>query len=236
MKRTLPTLLLVSAGALACLLLSACGGSSSATPSPTPAPTATLSASDLARLVLPVQTLTVGGVELDLDSSASGPQTRADVLVGSFDPQRDSAELDQYGWQADRQQTFLVPGNAASGVVIENNTIDLLDTSAHAAQALITRSNDLTTDVGKSSLDKSGATTSLDSATAFAPTGFDGAKGVTASLTEAGTLIYLTVIDFAHGPLLVSVGVGSYDQSDQTAAVVALARQADAQISAVVKS
>lgn len=69
MKRTLPTLLLVSAGALACLLLSACGGSSSATPSPTPAPTATLSASDLARLVLPVQTLTVGGVELDLDSS-----------------------------------------------------------------------------------------------------------------------------------------------------------------------
>jgi hypothetical protein len=236
MKRSLLTTL--AAGALACLLLSACGGSSTATssPTPTPAPTATLSASVLAGLVLPVQTLTVGTVKLNLESSGTGPQTRADVLDGSFDTQRDSAELDQYGWQADQQQTFLTPTITASGVFIENNTIDLVDTPGHAAQALATRSSDVLTDVGKTNVNKSGDTTSLDSATAFVPTGFDGAKGVTASLTKAGTPFYLTVVAFVHGRLLVSVGVGSFDQSDQTAAVVALAHQVETQIGTVIGS
>jgi hypothetical protein len=236
MRRSLLILLLTGAGALACLLLSACGGGSTATPSPTPLPTPSLSASDLAGLVLPVNQITVDGTTLNLSATDSGPQTRDHVLNGSFDTQRDSAELDRFGWQADQQQTFLNPSNTASGVVIEINTIDLLDTSDHAVQALATRLSDVLADVGKTSVDKSGTTTSLDSAIAFVPAGFDGAKGVTASLTQAGTPVNLTIVSFAHGPLLVSVGVGSYDQSDQTAATVALAHEVDAQISTVVKS
>src|SRR5450756_653718 len=125
MTRSLLTTL--AAGALACLLLSACGGSSTATPpptvSPTPAPTATLSASVLAGLVLPVQTLTVGVVELDFDSADSGPQTRDHVLDGSFDTQRDSAELDRFGWRADQQQAFAIPSaKPASGVFLQITT------------------------------------------------------------------------------------------------------------------
>jgi hypothetical protein len=195
-----------------------------------------MSASALAGLVLPVQTLTVGGVELDLDAVDSGPQTRAHVLDGSFDTQRDSAELDRFGWRADLQQTFATPSATASGVFLEINTIDLLDTSEHATQALATRLADVLSDVGKTSVAQSGDSATLVSAAAFAPVGFDGATGETWSLNQSGKLVYLTIVSFVHGPLLVSVGVGSYGQSDQTAAVVALAHQVETQIGTIVGS
>jgi hypothetical protein len=237
MKRSMLILLATGAGALACLLLSACGGGSSATPTPppTPAPTPTLAPSALAGLVLPVQSITVSGIALNLDGGNSGPQTRSKVLDGSFDTQRDSAELDQFGWRAEQQQSFVIPANTATGVFRTNSTIDLLDAADHATQALPLRFNNLTSDVGKTSTDSSGTTAKLDSATSFAPVGFDGSKGVIATLEQGGNTFYITELGFVRGPLLVMVGIASFDQSDQTTAVVDLAKQADTQISTVVK-
>jgi hypothetical protein len=177
----------------------------------------------------------VSGIGLDSDSSNSGPQTRSKVLDGSFDTQRDSAELDQFGWRAEQQQSFVIPASTATGVFRAINTIDLLDAADHATQALPVRFNDLTSDVGKSSTDSSGTISKLDSATSFTPVGFDGAKGVLATLEQGGTTFYITELGFVRGPLLVMVGIASFDQSDQTTAVVGLAHQADTQISTVVK-
>jgi hypothetical protein len=120
------------------------------------------------------------------------------------------------------------------GVVLQITTIDLLDTSEHASQALATRLADVLSDVGKTSVAQSGDSATLVAAAAFTPVGFDGATGETWSLNQSGTVVYLTIVSFARGPSLVSVGVGSYDQSDQKTAVVALAHQVGIQIGTVV--
>jgi hypothetical protein len=232
MKRSL--LMTLVAGGLACLLLSACGGGSSS--KPTPAPTPTLASSALSGLVLPLQTLTVSGIELELDGTVGGPQTRAQVLESSFDTQRDSAELDQYGWRADQTQSFLIPSDPGSGVFLETNTIDLADTSDHAAQALARKFSDLPTDIGKTSTDSSGTTTTLNAASTFTPTGFVGAMGAKGTIETSGSQIYLTAVGFTVGPVFAEAGVASHDQSDQTAAAVDLAHQLQAQIGTVVKS
>jgi hypothetical protein len=238
MKRPLLIPLLTGAGALACLLLSACGGGSTATPSPTPTPlpTPSLSASDLAGLVLPVNQITVDGTTLNLSAADSGPQTRAKELDGSFDVTRDSAELDQYGFKAGQLQAFLAPNNNGVGVFVAHDSIVLVDSPDHAAQAVLTGFNDIQSDVGKTSTDSAGNSATLDSVTPFTPAGINGGKAVVAKLDQAGTTFYLTVVTFSHGPVVVGVATGAYDNRDLSSATEDLARQADAQISTVVKS
>lgn len=236
MRRSLLIQLLTCAGPLTCLLLSACGGGSAATPSPTPLPTPSLSASDLAGLMLPVDQIIVDGTALTLNAADSGPQTRDKELDGSFDVPRDSAELDQYGFEAGQLQVFLTPNNNGVGVFVAHDSIALADTPDHAAQAVLTGFNDILSDVGKTSTDSAGNSAKLDSVTQFAPAGINGAKGVVAKLDEAGTTFYLTAVVLSNGPVVVNVATGAYDDCDLRSATEDLARQADAQISTVVKS
>ncbi len=236
MKRSLLILLLTGAGALAGLLLSACGGGSSATPSPTPVPTPSLSASDLTKLVLPVNQITVDGTTLNLSAADSGPQDRTKALDGSFNVARDSAELDQYGFKAGQLQVFLKPNDNGTGTFVAHVSVSLVDSPDHAAQAVLTGFGDIQSDVGKSSTDSSGNTATLVSVTPFTPAGISGAKGVAAELTQAGTTFFLTDIVFSRGPLLVGVATGAWDNRDLSSATEDLAKQADTQVGTVVKS
>ena len=238
MRRSLLIQLVTGAGALTCLLLSACGGGSTATPSPTPTPlpTPSLSASDLAGLVLPVDHIVVDASTLNLSATDSGPQDRIKEVDGSFDVPRDSAELDQYGFKAGQLQVFVKPNDNGTGTFVAHDSIALVDSPDHAAQAVLTGFADIQSDVGKTSTDAAGSSATLVSVTPFTPAGPNGAKGVVAKLDQAGTTFYLTAIVFSHGPVVVNMATGAYDNRDLKSATEDLARQADAQISTVVKS
>lgn len=221
-------IILTIAGAIACLVLSACGGSSAAGPTPT------LSALDLAPLVLPVQQVVVDGQTLAFSGENSGQSEKSDILDGSFDRDRDSAELDQYGWRGAYDQEFRKAGDDGAGVFFAEASLSLSNSSDHAAQVVGVQMADLASDVGKTSIDSSGTNLALVSVTPFEPA-ITGAKGAVLKADVDGTVIYITGIVFARGPVVVSMSTAAYDERDLKAATEALARQLDTQVGTVIK-
>jgi hypothetical protein len=222
-------ILLTIAAAVVCLALSACGGGSDATPTPT------LSALDLAPLVLPVQQVVVDATTLTFSAKDSGQRERNDMLDGSFNHDRDSAELDTYGWHGGYKQVFREANDDQIGVFFAEASLNLADTSAHATQVLSVQLTDNESDVGKTSTDSTGTKLKLVSIDKFAPSSVNGANGTIAKVEVDGTPFYLTNVTFARGPVVATMTTASYDDRDLKTATEELAKQLETQVGTVVK-
>jgi hypothetical protein len=224
MKRILPAATALMTFAV--LLASACGGSAGEAPP--------ISVLDLAAIGLPTQQIVIDDTPLPFSGSESGQIERDELLDGSFDPERDSAELEQYGWRGGRDQVFLRTAHNGTGVFLASATLHLADTAEHASQIVDVQVADVLADIGKSSVDSEGTDLKLTSAAAFTSE-VDGARGITATIDVDGTPVYFTTISFAREQIVAMMTTASFDDRDLGKTTQDLARQLDEQVRKVVR-
>jgi len=204
---------------LACLL-SACGSSEESAP----APQASISASDLPNLVLPVEEVSVDGTILAIDPEDSGPYSRADYTDSGFDSEWRQAFLEKYNWQAAYYQDFGT-GREDSPVFNASVMVQLHDTPSNAAAALTEQFAHVDTLEGQTN---EGLT--LESVEIFDVPEFN-TQGVTLRwrLPDGGGYT-MTNIDFVRGSVVVDVGTATKDERDLVPSTLELVRQADAHL------
>jgi hypothetical protein len=219
---------------LACVALMsiACKGGSAATPEPTVA----VSSLDLPALLLAEESVTVQDTTLALAEGSGKASSREDTLDGSFDPERDAAELDEFGWQARRTQLYRKAQDDGLGVFFVEAALDLLDSEEHAREAVQREFADFVSDQGKSSTTSGGTPLELDVVTPFEVNALEGAQGAVLQAKVNGTTLYFTMVGLARGPLLLNVSIAVYDPRDVQAEATEIARRLEEHVTAIIEA
>jgi hypothetical protein len=215
--------LVVAASAL-CWLAAGCGGSdddatSSASPSPTPT-----GGVDLSKLVLLDTSVTIDGVPLTLDTGATGPRTKGQVVDAGLDTAWVTDWVEKYKWQAEYAQDY---GIGNEGPVFDASVyLDLFDTPEDAQSALDDRFAHARTWEGQVFKD-----TTVEAVDVFDP-GELHATAVSLTLVQVGTTAHLLNVDFVRGSILVDIGTASVDERDLFPATMNLVRRVDQRLTA----
>ena len=217
--RSVTIISLAIAMGLACLL-AACGSSEESAP----APQASISASDLPNLVLPVAEVSVDGTTLPIDPEDSGPQLKADYTDSGFDSEWRQAFLEKYNWQAAYYQDFGT-GREGSPVFNASVMVQLHDTPSNAAAALAAQLEHVVTLQGQT---HEGLT--LESVELFEVDELNARGSRLTWRQQDGSGYTMTNIDFVRGSVVVDVGTATMDQRDLVPSTLELVRQADAHL------